>query len=56
MLPQATASSPGHVVVLILDGGEHGEHGDHVLPHPISQKRHGFGRKLPQTTSLKILG
>ena len=32
---------------MILNGGEHGEHDDHVPPHPISQRQHGFGRKLP---------
>ena len=30
ILPETTVSSPGHVVFMILDGGEHGEHGDHV--------------------------
>ena len=36
ILPQTTVSSLGHVDFLILDGGEHGEHGGHVHPHPIS--------------------
>ena len=56
ILPQTTALSAGHVDFLMLDGGEHGEHGDHVHPHPISQTKHGFGKKLPQRTSINILG
>ena len=56
ILPQATASSPGHVAFLILDDGEHGGHCDHVRPYPISQRQHGFGRKLRQKTSIKIVG
>ena len=38
MLPQTTVSSPKQVAFLILDDGKHGEHRDHVCPHPISQK------------------
>ena len=45
-----------HVDFLILDAAEHGEHDDHVHHHPMSQIQHGFGRKLPQRTSTKILG
>lgn len=46
MQPQTTVSLPGNVAFLILDSGEHGEHGDRVHPHPIFQRQHGFGRKL----------
>ena len=49
-------SSSCHVDSLILDGVEHGDHGDHVHPNLISQRQHGFGRELPQRTSLKTLG
>ena len=45
-----------HVDFLILDAAEYGEHDDHVHHHPMSQRQHGFGRKLPQRTSTKILG
>ena len=55
-LPQTTASSPGYVAFLTLDGGEHGKHGDHLRPHAISQRQHGFERKLSQRTSINILG
>ena len=48
-MPQTTATSPGHVAFLILDGDEHGEHGDHVHPHLIPQRQHGLCTKLPQT-------
>lgn len=37
-----TASSPGHDAFLILNGGEHDEHGDHDRPHPLSQRQHGL--------------
>ena len=43
ILPQTTASSLGLVAFLILDGGEYGEHADHVRPHPISQRQDDFG-------------
>ena len=53
---QTTASSPGYVAFLTLDGGEHGKHGDHLRPHTISQRQHGFEIKLSQRTSINILG
>ena len=56
ILSQTTASLSGHVDLLILDDGEHGKHGDHVHPHPISQRHHGIGRRLPQRTFIEILG
>ena len=52
-LPQTAVSSPGHVAFLILNFGKHGEHGDHVCCHSISQRQHGFWRNLPQRTSIE---
>ena len=46
ILPQTTVSSLGHVDFLILDGGEHGEHGGHVHPHPISQRHQWLREKV----------
>ena len=39
-----------------MAGGEEGKLEDHVHPHPIFQRQHGFGRKLPQRTFIEILG
>ena len=47
--------TPGYVISLILDVGEHGEHADHIRPHPISKIQHGIGKKLPQQTCIKLL-